>query len=89
MNRFDDVFGVYGRSPMCDEGHECDSVMACESCEGRFWCDDHILQCDGCKKFWCQRHAELTKTDCGWLCGYCVEEFMTAVELADDEIEAA
>lgn len=71
---------IYGRdystTPVCADGdHECDSVTFCVACEGQAYCEDHLKQCDGCKKLFCNKHARLEKTDCGWLCENCVPEF--------------
>lgn len=75
MTRFTDVFGKFDSSPICAaDKHECDSVAYCVACEGQVYCDEHLKQCDGCRKLWCEKHAKLTKTDCGWLCKDCVPE---------------
>lgn len=57
------------------DGHECDSGTYCVACEGQVYCHDHLRICDGCKRLWCEKHAKLTRTDCGWLCEDCIPEY--------------
>jgi hypothetical protein len=76
MTRFTDAFGKYDSAPICAHGsHECDSATFCEGCEGQVYCDEHLWECNGCRKLFCEKHAKLTKTDCGMLCEACVPDY--------------
>ena len=76
MDRLFDSPARYSTSPTCAHGlHDCDSVTACCDCEGRVYCEQHIQQCEYCRKNWCERHAKLIRTDCWMLCPECAETY--------------
>lgn len=71
----------YDYSPICAaDNHECDSVSPCAACDGEVYCDNHMNQCDGCKKVFCLDKHPLTQTNCGLMCEDCIEEFAAKVQ---------
>ncbi len=80
--------------PTCAAGHESEYLTPCEwpdihGCDNKLYCDEHLTQCDGCKRKFCTPCAEkveMQTTDCGMLCCDCKPEY--GVETEKQEVTA-